>query len=75
MQVKRWTLVVVCAAAAMLTLDLAVVNTALSSIGADLHTGLAGLQSGSLTPTPSRSPRPCCQPARWPIASAAGGCS
>jgi EmrB/QacA subfamily drug resistance transporter len=41
---KRWTLVVVCAATAMLMLDIAVVNTALSRIAADLHTGLGGLQ-------------------------------
>jgi EmrB/QacA subfamily drug resistance transporter len=42
--VKRWTLAVVCAATAMLMLDIAVVNTALSRIAADLHTDLAGLQ-------------------------------
>src|SRR4051812_33461377 len=41
---KRWTLAVVCLATAMLMLDIAVVNTALSSIAADLHTGLSGLQ-------------------------------
>ncbi|MGZ6644221.1 MAG: MFS transporter [Solirubrobacteraceae bacterium] len=41
---KRWTLAVVCAATAMLMLDIAVVNTALSRIAADLHTGLGGLQ-------------------------------
>ncbi|MEA2284482.1 MAG: hypothetical protein QOJ21_525 [Solirubrobacteraceae bacterium] len=41
---KRWTLVVVCAATAMLMLDIAVVNTALSRIAEDLHTGLGGLQ-------------------------------
>src|SRR5205085_4157076 len=41
---KRWTLVVVCAATAMLMLDIAVVNTALSRIAEDLHTGLSGLQ-------------------------------
>jgi EmrB/QacA subfamily drug resistance transporter len=41
---QRWTLAVVCAATAMLMLDIAVVNTALSAIGADLDTGLSGLQ-------------------------------
>src|SRR4051812_11935801 len=41
---KRWTLVVVCAATAMLMLDIAVVNTALSRIADDLNTGLSGLQ-------------------------------
>ncbi|HEX8121775.1 MAG TPA: MFS transporter [Solirubrobacteraceae bacterium] len=41
---QRWTLVVVCAATAMLMLDIAVVNTALSRIAEDLHTGLSGLQ-------------------------------
>ena len=34
----------VCAATAMLMLDIAVVNTALSAIAADLDTGLSGLQ-------------------------------
>jgi EmrB/QacA subfamily drug resistance transporter len=41
---KRWTLVVVCAATAMLMLDIAVVNTALSRIAEDLDAGLSGLQ-------------------------------
>src|SRR4051794_29367011 len=41
---RRWTLAVVSMATAMLMLDIAVVNTALSSIAADLHTGLSGLQ-------------------------------
>jgi EmrB/QacA subfamily drug resistance transporter len=41
---QRWTLTVVCAATAMLMLDIAVVNTALSDIAADLKTGLSGLQ-------------------------------
>jgi EmrB/QacA subfamily drug resistance transporter len=44
MDTKRWTLVVVCAATAMLMLDIAVVNTALSRIAEDLNAGLAGLQ-------------------------------
>jgi EmrB/QacA subfamily drug resistance transporter len=44
MRTQRWTLAVVCAATAMLMLDIAVVNTALSSISADLDTGLTGLQ-------------------------------
>jgi hypothetical protein len=39
--IKRWTLVVVCAATAMLMLDIAVVNTALSRIAEDLNTGLS----------------------------------
>jgi EmrB/QacA subfamily drug resistance transporter len=42
--IQRWTLTVVCAATAMLMLDIAVVNTALSKIADDLHTGLHGLQ-------------------------------
>jgi EmrB/QacA subfamily drug resistance transporter len=41
---QRWTLAVVSIATAMLMLDIAVVNTALSSIAADLNTGLSGLQ-------------------------------
>src|SRR4051794_16869426 len=41
---QRWTFTVVCAATAMLMLDIAVVNTALSAIAADLDTGLSGLQ-------------------------------
>jgi EmrB/QacA subfamily drug resistance transporter len=44
LRTQRWTLVVVCAATAMLMLDIAVVNTALSDIAGDLHTGLHGLQ-------------------------------
>jgi EmrB/QacA subfamily drug resistance transporter len=44
MTTQRWTLVVVCAATAMLMLDIAVVNTALSRIAEDLQTGLSGLQ-------------------------------
>jgi EmrB/QacA subfamily drug resistance transporter len=44
MTTKQWTLVVVCAATAMLMLDIAVVNTALSRIAEDLDAGLAGLQ-------------------------------
>ena len=44
MNIQRWTLVVVCAATAMLMLDIAVVNTALSRIAEDLDTGLGGLQ-------------------------------
>ena len=42
--IQRWTLAVVCAATAMLMLDIAVVNTALSRIAEDLDTGLSGLQ-------------------------------
>jgi EmrB/QacA subfamily drug resistance transporter len=41
---RRVTLAVVCLATAMLMLDIAVVNTALSSISKDLGTGLSGLQ-------------------------------
>ena len=41
---KTWTLAVVSLATAMLMLDIAVVNTALSDIAADLNTGLSGLQ-------------------------------
>jgi len=41
---QRWTLAVVCAATAMLMLDIAVVDTALSDIAADPRTGLSGLQ-------------------------------
>jgi EmrB/QacA subfamily drug resistance transporter len=44
MTTKQWTLVVVCAATAMLMLDIAVVNTALSRIAEDLDAGLSGLQ-------------------------------
>jgi EmrB/QacA subfamily drug resistance transporter len=44
MRTQRWTLVVVCLATAMLMLDIAVVNTALSRIAEDLNTGLGGLQ-------------------------------
>ena len=44
MRTQRWTLAVVCAATAMLMLDIAVVNTALSRIAEDLNTGLGGLQ-------------------------------
>src|SRR3954464_4507384 len=44
MRTQRWTGVVVCVATAMLMLDIAVVNTALSDISRDLHTGLSGLQ-------------------------------
>jgi EmrB/QacA subfamily drug resistance transporter len=42
--IRRWTLAVVCVATAMLMLDIAVVNTALSKIASDLDTGLSGLQ-------------------------------
>jgi EmrB/QacA subfamily drug resistance transporter len=38
------TLAVVCLATAMLMLDIAVVNTALPKIAADLHSGLTGIQ-------------------------------
>src|SRR3712207_612029 len=41
---QKCTLAVVAAATAMLMLDIAVVNTALSDISRDLDTGLGGLQ-------------------------------
>ena len=44
MKSQGWTLTVVCVATAMLMLDIAVVNTALSRIAEDLDTGLSGLQ-------------------------------
>jgi len=44
MKTKHFTLAVVCAATAMLMLDIAVVNTALSRIAEDLKTSLSGLQ-------------------------------
>ncbi len=44
MTTKHFTLAVVCAATAMLMLDIAVVNTALSRIAEDLKTDLNGLQ-------------------------------
>jgi EmrB/QacA subfamily drug resistance transporter len=44
MTTQRWTLTVVSVATAMLMLDIAVVNTALSRIAEDLETGLSGLQ-------------------------------
>ena len=44
MNVKQGTLAVVCLATAVLMLDIAVVNTALSRIAEDLDTGLTGLQ-------------------------------
>ena len=42
--VQRATLAVVCVATAILMLDIAVVNTALPSIGRDLHAGITGLK-------------------------------
>jgi len=41
---KRPTLIVTCLATAMLMLDIAVVNTAMAHIGADLHAGLDSLK-------------------------------
>jgi EmrB/QacA subfamily drug resistance transporter len=41
---QKGTLAVVCLATAMLMLDIAVVNTALSHIASDLHSSLTGLQ-------------------------------
>ena len=72
--VQRWTLAVVCTATAILMLDIAVVNTALPSIGEDLTPASAGC-SGWWTRTRSRSPPSCSRRARWPTASAAAACS
>jgi EmrB/QacA subfamily drug resistance transporter len=44
MPARRGTLAVVCLATTMLMLDIAVVNTALSHIARDLHSGLSGLE-------------------------------
>ncbi len=44
MKSRSWTLAVVCAATAMLMLDIAVVNTALKPIARDLNTSLGGLK-------------------------------
>src|SRR4051794_19027790 len=41
---RSWTLAVVSLATAMLMLDIAVVNTAITDMGRDLHTGLDGLK-------------------------------
>src|SRR4051794_20319433 len=41
---RTWTLAVVSLATAMLMLDIAVVNTAVTDMGRDLHTGLDGLK-------------------------------
>src|SRR6058998_1169310 len=41
---RNWTLAVVSLATALLMLDIAVVNTAISDMGRDLHTGLDGLK-------------------------------
>jgi EmrB/QacA subfamily drug resistance transporter len=41
---RTWTLAVVSLATAMLMLDIAVVNTAITDMGKDLHTGLDGLK-------------------------------
>jgi EmrB/QacA subfamily drug resistance transporter len=41
---RTWTLAVVSLATAMLMLDIAVVNTAITDMGRDLHTGLDGLK-------------------------------
>src|SRR4029079_13717740 len=43
-KVRGWTLAVVSIATAMLMLDIAVVNTAISDMGKDLNTGLDGLK-------------------------------
>ena len=56
MNARRWTLAVVCTATAMLMLDIAVVNTALSRSPRTSTPGSAAC-SGSSTPTRSRSPR------------------
>src|SRR4051812_49674068 len=41
---RTLTIAVACLATAMLMLDISVVNTALSDIASELHTGLSGLQ-------------------------------
>jgi hypothetical protein len=41
---RRATLAAVCLATAMLMLDIAVVNTALTHIARSLHTGVSGVQ-------------------------------
>src|SRR3954453_7029700 len=41
---RSWTLAVVSLATAMLMLDIAVGNTAITDMGRDLHTGLDGLK-------------------------------
>src|SRR3954469_989878 len=41
---RSWTLAVVSLATAMLMLDIAVVNTAITDMGRDLNTGLDGLK-------------------------------
>src|SRR3954470_1732493 len=41
---RNWTLAVVSLATAMLMLDIAVVNTAITDMGRDLNTGLDGLK-------------------------------
>ena len=71
---QRWTLAVVCAATAMLMLDIAVVNTALSR-SPTTSTPASRACSGSSTPTPSRWRRSSSPPARSPTASAAAACS
>ena len=54
---QRWTLAAVCAATAVLMLDIAVVNTALSTIAVDLDTGLAAtLTKGRKNPSLSLVP-------------------
>ena len=70
---QKWTLAVVCAATAMLMLDIAVVNTALSDIAADLNTGL-GLQWVVDACTLALA-AVVLTAARSPTASVVGGCS
>ena len=72
---QRWTLAVVCAATAMLMLDIAVVNTALSAIAADLDTGLSGLQWVVDAYTLAARRDGHHRRRRSPTASAAAGCS
>ena len=42
--IQRWTLTVVCAATAMLMLDITIVNVALADIQGELHASLSDLQ-------------------------------
>ena len=72
---QRWTLAVVCAATAMLMLDIAVVNTALSEIAGDLDTGLARPAVGRRRLHARARLDRAHRRRRWPTASAAAACS
>src|SRR4051812_50124435 len=86
---RSWTLAVVSLATAMLMLDIAVVNTAITDMGRDLHTGLDGLKwvvdaytlalaavvltTGSLADRPRPPPGVPARLAGFPINSGPGG--